>query len=593
MRSLKIIIFVSILFCISSHLTAQTKANNQTHKAFIEYLEKNIHILKPEDLRNLDSLKKIARLSGDEKSELDYIYIEAQYFKNHKRYNIMRILVNQGLVVSKKLKSDEMIENFTYLNAYILQYDGEIVKENQIWKVLISNAKGNCVKLAKYYNSLANSYIVRQEFEKSTEAYNKAVECLIKTKSYASLANIQTNIAVNYFFQNKIDSAFMKFHEALYYNLKSKDNEGIITNLLNLSEALLFDKQYDSTLFYLNKSNLYGEKNNFQKLQYFTIKQDYFRDLKNIDSAYIYIQRRDSLKAHINDEDNILLNTEFEFLYKTRENEINQTNIEKEYQIKKIKAQRIYYIFVFSGLVLLIIVLALFYAYIVQKRNNAKLKIQNDEIEAKNAVIDHSLKEKEILLKEIHHRVKNNLQIISSLLNLQSKTITDEKAVAAINEGRERIFAISLIHQKLYQERNFATLDFKDYLQDLIHNLKVTHGQDNDQFLYEIDAQNSILNIDTAVPLGLILCELVSNSFKHAFPNQEKAKISVKLFKIEEKYHLEYVDNGIGLPNNSEFPVIGSLGAEIITTLIEQLEGTFEILKNDEGFGIGIIFEEI
>lgn len=158
-------------------------------------------------------------------------------------------------------------------------------------------------------------------------------------------------------------------------------------------------------------------------------------------------------------------------------------------------------------------------------RSNEQLALQNEKIETQN-------EQKEILLKEIHHRVKNNLQVISSLLSLQSNNIEDQTALSAVKEGQNRVKSIALIHQKLYQHEDISGIDFHEYVTELIYHLRATFRTSSEVEI-EVDTHELTLDIDTAVPLGLIVNGLVSNSFKYAFQGRSEGKISIELRNSE------------------------------------------------------------
>ena len=184
-----------------------------------------------------------------------------------------------------------------------------------------------------------------------------------------------------------------------------------------------------------------------------------------------------------------------------------------------------------------------------------------------------SLKEKEVLLKEIHHRVKNNLQVISSLLRLQSGYIKDKRALEIFRDSQIRVRAMALIHENLYQTNDLAKIEFSEYIRKLMHNLVRFYQHSN------ININNNIekifLKIDTAIPCALIINELVSNSIKHAFKNNEMGEIYVEFLTLQKgKYSLSVSDNGVGVPANIDALKKQSLGLQLVWNLVEQLEGT-------------------
>ena len=205
-----------------------------------------------------------------------------------------------------------------------------------------------------------------------------------------------------------------------------------------------------------------------------------------------------------------------------------------------------------------------------------------------------SLREKEILLKEVHHRVKNNLQIISSLLRLQSDYIQDERALASFKDSQNRIRSMALIHEKLYQSKDLVRIDFAEYLRDLTSNLLHSYAANVREITLNIDVGEIWLTIDTAISCGLIINELVSNSLKHAFPNaSSENKVEIVLRPISDNnFRLIVSDNGVGFPQDIDFQNTESLGLQLVCTFVEQLEGTID-LERTQGTTFIITFKEL
>jgi len=192
--------------------------------------------------------------------------------------------------------------------------------------------------------------------------------------------------------------------------------------------------------------------------------------------------------------------------------------------------------------------------------------------------IKASLKEKEVLLKEIHHRVKNNLQIISSLLKLQSSSIKDKHTLEMFKDSQSRIRTMALIHEKLYQSQDISRVNFAEYISNLAANLFRSYELVTTAINPIINVENIFLEIDVAVPCGLIINELVSNSLKYAFPDRRKGEIQIHLYFFNEhEIKLIVSDNGIGLPKDLDFKNTETLGLQLVSNLVEQLEGTIEV----------------
>jgi two-component sensor histidine kinase len=210
------------------------------------------------------------------------------------------------------------------------------------------------------------------------------------------------------------------------------------------------------------------------------------------------------------------------------------------------------------------------------KNTNALLRQEIVERQRAERQLKISLEEKDVLLKEIHHRAKNNLQIISSLLRLQAGYIKDEQVIEIFRDSQNRIRAMAMIHENLYQSDDLARIDFSDYIRNLINNLIRSYGA-NPNISFRLNFDKIALRIDTAIPCGLIINELISNSLKHAFPNNLKGEINIDFFLQEAgKYLLQVSDNGVGITEDIEFYKKSSLGLQLVWRLVEQIEGNIE-----------------
>jgi len=207
--------------------------------------------------------------------------------------------------------------------------------------------------------------------------------------------------------------------------------------------------------------------------------------------------------------------------------------------------------------------------------------------------IKRSLREKETLLAEIHHRVKNNMQIITSLLSLQSKDIEDERALSLIKNCEDRIKAMSLVHEKLYLSKDLSRIDFHNYMEDLSARLFQAHRVDSRVVTFSSHIKDVLFNIETAIPLGLIMSELISNAVKHAFPEGRKGNIAAKLTQNTKagEYTLTVTDDGIGFPEEIDYRNTETFGLQLVDMLTEQLGGTME-LDRSKGTSFKITFKE-
>jgi PAS domain S-box-containing protein len=211
--------------------------------------------------------------------------------------------------------------------------------------------------------------------------------------------------------------------------------------------------------------------------------------------------------------------------------------------------------------------------------------IRSDITSRKQAeeTIKTSLKEKEVLIREIYHRTKNNMQVISSLLGLKSAVIDDLKIKTILQDMKDRIQTIALVHQKLYQSKNLSSVDLKDYISDLANLLINSHSHDTEKISLVLDLESINIELDTAVPCGLIINELISNSIKYAFPGDRNGIIKVSLKKLDEEIiELTVSDNGIGIPEGEDYLNRNTLGMQLLQGIAQdQLMGEIQItMKN-------------
>jgi two-component sensor histidine kinase len=202
--------------------------------------------------------------------------------------------------------------------------------------------------------------------------------------------------------------------------------------------------------------------------------------------------------------------------------------------------------------------------------------------------------EKEILLKEIHHRVKNNLQIISSMLSLQGNYLSDQKIKDAVNESQGRVKSMALIHQMLYQHDKFSSLDIKEYIGQLVDSISASFDPGKKKISTILEIEQIFIDIDTAIPLGLIVNELLTNAYKYAFPDEKKGSVTISLRKEnDEKFNLVIKDNGIGLPEKNQIVKQSkSLGLNMVNILTRQIKGDLQITVS-EGTQFSIHFAEV
>jgi two-component sensor histidine kinase len=223
-----------------------------------------------------------------------------------------------------------------------------------------------------------------------------------------------------------------------------------------------------------------------------------------------------------------------------------------------------------------------------------QLRTLNADLEGRvterTSQLSATLREREVLLQEIHHRVKNNLQVISSLINMQARQLGDDSSREALAECQTRVQAIALIHEKLYQSKDYSRVHFSEYAKSLASNIFSATGLSPQSVSLRLDIEDVALGVDKAIPCGLILNELITNALKHAFPAPMLGTVSVELHKPgAHVVSISVSDDGVGMPDKPEMKASPSLGLSLVHTLVDQLEGEIEIIR-DRGTTFRITF---
>ena len=311
------------------------------------------------------------------------------------------------------------------------------------------------------------------------------------------------------------------------------------------------------------------------------------REQGNYQQAYEYQVKFKQYDDSVFNETKSKQIAEIQTQYETEKKDQAIAGLESEREIQQLKSERqanqIY--LSLGGLALLLILAFVFYYRArLKQKTNVILEAKNNEITKRN-------KEKEILLKEIHHRVKNNLQVISSLLNMQTRSLTDSKVVDAMKESQSRVKTMALIHEKLYQYDDLSSVNMKEYMIQLSDFLSQTYRTEKDiNVIIEVEDIN--LDIDTAVPLGLITNELLSNALKYAFQEMEQGEIKIVLNKQKTNgYQLIVSDTGKGLAEDLDVKKSTSLGLRLVHTLTRQINGNLSI-RTHPGATFSIEFKE-
>ncbi|RZJ51991.1 MAG: sensor histidine kinase [Flavobacterium sp.] len=436
--------------------------------------------------------------------------------------------------------------------------------------------KGQNKEAIAYVKSVTSQYPPKTIFDKMSVAYLLAncyheLKDKVQTEKYFKEMDYYAKQLNNSETFREIAHGYTLM--ALFYIETDRPNEAKLITDKVLGLFKIHHKTYNSQAF--------------QELLYKTdsINKDY----KSALTYFNNFKRISDSTSHVS-KDKQIEELKIEYETKTKEQEIKLLNKESDLQETALKKSKLLNNVSIWSLVLLLIIIGLLYSrYRLKQRNNVKLEQKEKEISKANSNLRHLLDEKEWLLKEIHHRVKNNLQTVISLLNSQSAYLENDMALSAIKNSQHRIHSMSLIHQKLYNSENISTINMPNYIKELVEYLKNSFsiGQ---RVRFELKITPLELDVAQAVPIGLILNEAITNSIKYAFPNDATGMIYVSLEPTSEnKYLLTIADNGIGFDTDISAKKLNSFGMSLIKGLSDDLEANFS-MENNKGTILKIEF---
>lgn len=421
--------------------------------------------------------------------------------------------------------------------------------------------------------------------------YSKALTHCKLFMSIADKAKIDYEIEIANIFFAEIYTNLKQYKKAMIYlnKLDKKKHDEWGSFQINKIKTQLFFQigKYDESLKFAKLNYLLNPKD----IDNLKLLADIEKEKGNYKNSYFYLQSHLEFKVKklINEKDSQIY--DYEALYQLKDKELalqkSKLKIEKNEEALKKQKEYILFLSLLSASLIFIFIL-LFHNHKNKQKSNKILANKNKELEIINELLNKSLHEKQILLKEIHHRVKNNLQLVMSLLNIQAQDTQNVSIKDFLEKGQSRIATMSLIHQNLYQTENFANINFQEYLENLVNNISQTFNAKNID--YVIKTNNNNFDLDTAIPLGLIINELVCNALKHAFPSNLKGKIEIEINKNPDGvYELEIGDNGVGVSNSETNGK--SIGLELVSLLVMQLKGKIYEL-NKMGTNYKIVFDD-
>jgi len=423
---------------------------------------------------------------------------------------------------------------------------------------------GRCLMLSGIFA------FTEEQMDSSVQYFLQSADLFTKIGRLKNAATAMSKVGNIYEGQGNYAAATPIFKQYLTTAQQARDSFLLMTAYINLAGNAYNLRNYPEALVHVNLACDFAEyvKRDFEYQKALELKSLIFEGMDKPKEALQilrqYVQHHDSILNNERTQQITEMQTRFE-------TEKKEATIEQQQQ--EIRQGNIRFWLITGALLVALLVGGLLFRLtrILRQRNA----------------------EKEFLIKEIHHRVKNNLQVLSSLLHLQSRQITDETALDAVREGQNRVDAMGLIHQKLYMGDNMAAVEMQDYLKNLGDTLLDAFGLDDDQVAIHYHLSPMHLDVDTAIPLGLIINELVTNSLKYAFPNGRAGAIEISLWKDDTgKLCLQVADNGVGQALETDLKHSTAFGTNLIHLLSKKLKGKPEVRASEQGYATEIRFEQ-
>lgn len=530
----------------------------------------------------------------NEIDSIDFYYLKAKQIFNELNSEPELIRAENGLLeLSRRTNPSSTMDKYLELLNHSRAINDEDVYYIVLEKIIMVNngmenyseafsqthecinyyqSKGNTYPLAIKYRELAALYFTRSysrqaepyDFDSSVYYHIKAIDLSTKISAYRNLVFAYQRLSW-LLYKTDINAAWKYIQIADSLDHKYGIHSPQLPNIMSFSlfkmgkvkEAI--QKSYEALNLGMKAKQLFI---GIQAADQLCI---YYKAAKRYDSALYYKELseliNDSIRSQKHYKDAARMQARLEF---------DKESYEKELlQIEELKRQNLIIIFTISGiLVLLITTFILYRAYATNKKSTAIIKAQNDE--------------KTILIKEIHHRVKNNLSVISGILDLQKRNIKDEKMLDIFKDAKNRINSMALVHISLYEQEDLTTINSQVYFENLYRTVSSAYKLQDKIINSQINCENVSINIDTIIPLALITNELLTNSFKYAFEGKESGLITLNLKSTRTGFEMVYSDNGIGYQEENGVKHEG-LGTMLMNGLIKQLDGTLSKESSNEG----------
>ncbi|MCY1508219.1 Histidine kinase [compost metagenome] len=528
-----------------------------------------------EALKRIDSLSRQVDIGLSKKEALEY-QLELQllrarvYDENFDQEHAIVVLLP---VLDQSINQKfHKITARVYLQLVAVKYKGNDIEESEKYLKLAYNAIRQYrfdELYGMYYYHKAALYRFKNEFDAVIENAGKALTYGEQYHNEEDIALVYTMLGIGYGGKNEFKKAIGYYNKVIPFYKKTRNYTFLGMMYRNISRTYFRDNKIDSSFKYIDSAYIY-----YDKMSYFYREQ---LPLHRVD-LYTHVGKWDSAVYYMSDFHNLSMSN----LVKRESSKIKgiteQYENEKKEAVIKSRNQQIIFIVSLLGVIVL--------GTILLFRRNRQINKQNRIISTQLGELTKTLEQKQVLLSELQHRVKNNLQHVISILEIQKESVDFNNIEELIRGNQNRIHSMALLHKKLNLTDNADVVDLKRYVTDLSELVKESYDHHRKKISLHIKCEVETISIEKALPIGLILTELVSNSMKHAFKKRNIGVISIEITQ-EELIKLLYADNGDGFDFNKTSEK--GLGQEIIKGLIDQLDGIITT-NSDNGFELSICF---
>ncbi len=591
----------------------------------------------PEAINKFKKANLIFEKLNDESNQAATLHNLGGIYLRIRALDSSKIVLTKSLLLAKKVNDKKTLAKTNYQLGNLEKANRKFDDAIEYYKQALSYSEivNDKISIANAYGGMGQIYGLTKDPNKEVEYYKKSISIFRSINNKQNLAVLLSNLGSTYYDMGNFDESAKCLQEAISIKRKIGNNRstamtlGALGNLYSSTKSykkakekyeeslsmlptedketqfgLLYmiglqdyeQKNYKLAKDYFDKAILLSKNSDIDKISMSELLKTYAlteEKLNDFQSALLLYKEstelKDSVNNTLNEEKINKLKTQFEVLEK--EKSIAKLTIEnKKKEINVANKEKQLAILLGSVLVSMLLIFFFYYQYKSKQKLSKNLQVKNEELNANKQQLEAVVKEKEILLKEVHHRVKNNLQLVLSLLNIQAREYNNEEVDLFLQKGEARIASMALIHQTLYTSDKISNVNIKDYIEKLLKSIFISFDIDKEEIKYTIDSEALNFDIQTAVPLGLIINELVCNALKHAFVNKNEGLLKVELKHINSKYQLIVSDNGIGLDN--KLKKTNSVGLELVSILSQQLNGTMETIV-DNGTTFTLNFNEI